>query len=43
MTELMLDADLTIGAGGFTSWVKCCLGLPTIVFDKTLSCLNPSF
>ena len=28
----MLDADLAIGAGGSTSWERCCLGLPTLLF-----------
>ena len=32
MAELMLDADLSIGAGGATSWERCCLGLPTLLF-----------
>jgi UDP-2,4-diacetamido-2,4,6-trideoxy-beta-L-altropyranose hydrolase len=32
MAELMLDADLSIGAGGSTSWERCCLGLPTLLF-----------
>ena len=32
MAELMLDADLAIGAGGSTSWERCCLGLPTLLF-----------
>jgi spore coat polysaccharide biosynthesis predicted glycosyltransferase SpsG len=27
----MQDADLAIGAGGMTSWERCCLGLPTLV------------
>ena len=31
MSELMLEADLAIGAGGTTSWERCCLGLPTLV------------
>ena len=31
MAELMLDADLAIGAGGSTSWERCCLGLPTLL------------
>jgi len=30
-TELMLRADLSIGAGGTTTWERLCLGLPTIV------------
>lgn len=28
---LMLKADLSIGAGGSTSWERCCLGLPSMV------------
>lgn len=28
---LMAKADFAIGAGGGTSWERCCLGLPTIV------------
>jgi len=31
MVERMLEADLAIGAGGSTSWERCCLGLPTIM------------
>lgn len=31
MAELMLNADLAIGAGGTTAWERCCLGLPSIV------------
>ena len=30
MAELMLNVDLGIGAGGATTWERCCLGLPTI-------------
>ena len=29
MAELMLGADLAIGAGGSATWERCCLGLPT--------------
>jgi len=32
MAELMLNADLAIGAGGATSWERCCLALPTILY-----------
>jgi len=28
---LMTQADLAIGAGGITTWERCCLALPTIV------------
>lgn len=31
MARLMVEADLAIGAGGTTTWERCCLGLPTIV------------
>jgi UDP-2,4-diacetamido-2,4,6-trideoxy-beta-L-altropyranose hydrolase len=31
MAELMALADLAIGAGGTTTWERCCLGLPTLV------------
>ena len=31
LAPLMLKADLALGAGGMTSWERCCLGLPTIV------------
>jgi UDP-2,4-diacetamido-2,4,6-trideoxy-beta-L-altropyranose hydrolase len=30
MAQLMVEADLAIGACGVTSWERCCLGLPTI-------------
>jgi len=32
MSKLMMEADLAIGAGGSTSWERCCLGLPTLLF-----------
>ncbi len=31
MAELMLKADMAIGAGGISLWERCCLGLPTLV------------
>lgn len=31
MADLMLKADLAIGAGGTTTWERCYLGLPAIV------------
>jgi len=31
MAGLMSRADLAIGAGGTTSWERCCLGLPTLL------------
>jgi len=32
MAELMLNADLAIGSGGSSSWERCCLGLPTLLY-----------
>lgn len=32
MAQRMTDADLAIGAAGSTSWERCCLGLPTLMF-----------
>lgn len=31
MAELLIDAELCVGAGGSTTWERCCLGLPSIV------------
>jgi UDP-2,4-diacetamido-2,4,6-trideoxy-beta-L-altropyranose hydrolase len=31
VAELMQQADLCIGAGGSSTWERCCLGLPSIV------------
>lgn len=31
MPELMLRADIAIGAAGTAAWERCCLGLPSIV------------
>jgi UDP-2,4-diacetamido-2,4,6-trideoxy-beta-L-altropyranose hydrolase len=31
LAPLMLKADLAIGAGGSTSWERCCLGVPALV------------
>lgn len=33
MASLMAHADLAIGAGGTTSWERCCLGLPAIMLE----------
>ena len=32
MAQLMLKADIAIGAGGSSSWERCCLGLPSLAF-----------
>ncbi|MBP1993971.1 UDP-2,4-diacetamido-2,4,6-trideoxy-beta-L-altropyranose hydrolase [Paenibacillus eucommiae] len=31
MTEFMAGVDLAIGAGGTTTWERCCLGLPSVI------------
>lgn len=31
VAEMMVWADLSIGAGGATSWERCCLGLPGLI------------
>lgn len=31
MAALMMNADLAFGAGGSSSWERCCLGLPSIL------------
>ncbi len=33
MAELVLHADLAIGAAGSASWERCCLGLPTLMIS----------
>lgn len=33
MAGLMARTDIAIGAGGTTSWERCCLGLPTILIE----------
>jgi len=33
MSELMLKADIAIGAAGTTTWERCCLGLPSLVLN----------
>jgi UDP-2,4-diacetamido-2,4,6-trideoxy-beta-L-altropyranose hydrolase len=32
MAALMVEANLAIGGAGGTSWERCCLGLPTLMF-----------
>ena len=33
LAGLMADADLAIGAGGATTWERCCMGLPSLVIS----------
>ncbi len=33
MAELMVEADLCLGAAGSTAWERACLGLPSIIFS----------
>jgi UDP-2,4-diacetamido-2,4,6-trideoxy-beta-L-altropyranose hydrolase len=32
MAELLANCDLAIGAAGTSSWERCCLGVPTLMF-----------
>ncbi|WP_123041901.1 UDP-2,4-diacetamido-2,4,6-trideoxy-beta-L-altropyranose hydrolase [Cohnella candidum] len=31
VAELMLEADAAVGAGGSSTWERCCLGLPSLI------------
>nr|WP_274519983.1 MULTISPECIES: UDP-2,4-diacetamido-2,4,6-trideoxy-beta-L-altropyranose hydrolase [unclassified Halorhodospira] len=33
LADLMAAADMAIGAGGTTTWERCCLGLPSLVIS----------
>jgi UDP-2,4-diacetamido-2,4,6-trideoxy-beta-L-altropyranose hydrolase len=33
MAQMLARSDLTIGAGGSTTWERCCLGVPSIVLS----------
>lgn len=33
MARLMAETDLFVGAGGSTSWERCCLGVPSLVIS----------
>jgi UDP-2,4-diacetamido-2,4,6-trideoxy-beta-L-altropyranose hydrolase len=33
LAEILLDIDLVVGAAGSSSWERCCLGVPSIVFS----------
>ncbi|MHA7834813.1 MAG: UDP-2,4-diacetamido-2,4,6-trideoxy-beta-L-altropyranose hydrolase [Algiphilus sp.] len=37
MAARMMWADLAIGAGGATTWERCCLGLPSIIVETALN------
>jgi UDP-2,4-diacetamido-2,4,6-trideoxy-beta-L-altropyranose hydrolase len=32
MAEIMANTDIAIGAGGSTTWERCCLGLPALLY-----------
>lgn len=34
IAELMMNADISIGSSGSTSWERCCMGLPTICYTQ---------
>ncbi|GED14527.1 UDP-2,4-diacetamido-2,4,6-trideoxy-beta-L-altropyranose hydrolase [Aneurinibacillus migulanus] len=31
MADFMINADISLGAGGVTTWERCCVGLPSLV------------
>jgi UDP-2,4-diacetamido-2,4,6-trideoxy-beta-L-altropyranose hydrolase len=33
MAAMMVEADIAVGAGGTTTWERCCLGLPTLMIE----------
>ena len=37
IAELMSSADIAIGAGGISTWERCCLGLPSLVFSTAIN------
>ena len=37
LTDLMGRASLAVGAGGTTSWERCCLGLPTVMVSVAMN------
>lgn len=41
MAELMLAADIYIGAAGTTLWERCCVGLPSLVVTVTENQVAP--
>ncbi len=42
MAEFIANADLAIGAGGITTWERCCLGLPSLVITNALNQEEPT-
>lgn len=37
MAEFLVNTDIVIGAAGSSSWERCCLGVPSIVFPLALN------
>lgn len=37
LVDLMKSSDLSIGAGGSTTWERCCMGLPSIIVETALN------
>ena len=40
IADVMVNADLAVGALGTTSWERCCLGLPTVAVPTASNQLN---
>lgn len=43
MAETMTYSDMCVGAAGSTSWERCCLGLPTLIFSTAENQLEISY
>lgn len=41
MAEMMANADIAVGAGGITTWERCCLGLPSLVITGVDNQIQP--
>jgi UDP-2,4-diacetamido-2,4,6-trideoxy-beta-L-altropyranose hydrolase len=41
MAQRMAHADLAIGAGGITTWERCCMGLPALVMATAENQVEP--
>lgn len=43
ISKIMLESDISIGAGGSTTWERCCIGLPSVVVAVAENQLQPMY
>lgn len=43
ISKIMLESDISIGAGGSTTWERCCIGLPSVVVTVAENQLKPMY